>query len=155
MPNTPLFVGEGMTVICENDTISNDRFEFIKNIFRAMGRIHLLPEELMSDVIALTGSSPAYVYMFIEALVKGAEESGIDKKTACMLGAQAVLGAAKMVLVTGEDPAKLRNDVSSRGGTTIEAVKKLEENNFETTVIEAMRACTAKAYKLGGNLRKE
>jgi pyrroline-5-carboxylate reductase len=150
MPNTPLLVGEGMTVICENNAIDADKFEYIKRIFSSMGRIHVLPERLMSDVIALTGSSPAYVYMFIEALSKGAQESGIDKKTAYILGAQAVLGAAKMVIETGEDPVKLRNDVCSPGGTTIEAVKKLEEGGFETTIMEAMKACTAKAYRLGG-----
>jgi pyrroline-5-carboxylate reductase len=154
MPNTPLLVNEGMTVICAEDVDNKEKVDFIMSIFQSLGKVQLFPEDLMSDVIALTGSSPAYVYMFIDALVKGAQESGIDKETACRLGAQAVLGAARMVLETGQDPLKLKNDVCSPGGTTIEAVRVLEEKGFESIVIEAMRACTEKAYIIGGNKNK-
>ena len=99
-------------------------------------------------VVAVSGSSPAYVYMFIEAMADGAVRLGMPRKMAIQAAAQAVLGSAKMVLSTGEHPAALKDNVCSPGGTTIEAVQALEKNGFRAAVLEAMEACARKNRKM-------
>jgi len=118
-------------------------------IFESFGRIEILEENLIEVVPAVSGSSPAYVYMFIEALGDGAVLQGMPRDKAYRMAAQAVLGAAKMVLETGQHPGKLKDNVCSPGGTTIEAVYTLEKNNFRGAVISAMESCTEKAIKMG------
>lgn len=98
-------------------------------------------------MVAVSGSSPAYVYMFIEAMADGAVRLGMPRKMAIQAAAQAVLGSAKMVLTTGEHPAALKDNVCSPGGTTIEAVQSLEKNGFRSAVLEAMDACARKNRK--------
>lgn len=149
MPNTPALVGEAMSAVCFENLLSSDEKEEVTSIFESFGRVEIIEEKLMDTVPAISGSSPAYVYMFIEALADGGVLQGIPRNKAYKMAAQAVLGAAKMVLETGEHPGVLKDNVCSPGGTTIEAVYTLEKNNFRGTVIEAMESCTLKAKNMG------
>lgn len=149
MPNTPALVSEGMSALCANTSITKGELQDVINIFESFGKVEILEEKLMDVVPAVSGSSPAYVYMFIEALGDGAVLQGMPRDKAYKMAAQAVLGAAKMVLETGEHPGKLKDNVCSPGGTTIEAVYTLEKNNFRGTVISAMESCTDKAIEMG------
>ena len=149
MPNLPLMVGEGMTLICFDNNIGNDDRIFVKKLFEGSGKAEELEERLMSQVTALTGSSPAYVFLMIEAMADGAVAQGIPRKLAYKLAAQAVAGSAKMVLETGLHPAELKDQVCSPAGTTIEAVKALEMNGFRYSLINAMDECTARALEIG------
>ncbi|SQC85624.1 pyrroline-5-carboxylate reductase [Clostridium perfringens] len=108
----------------------------------------MLSEKDFHGFIALCGSSPAYVYMFIEAMADAAVREGISRDKAYKLAAQSVLGSAKMVLETGEHPAKLKDNVCSPGGTTIEAVLELEETGFRSSVMSAMKKCSKKSKKM-------
>ncbi|SQB89737.1 pyrroline-5-carboxylate reductase [Clostridium tetanomorphum] len=148
MPNTPALVGEGMSALCYNELIHEKELEEVINIFKSFGRVEIINEKLMDVVPAVSGSSPAYVYMFIEALADGAVLDGMPRDKAYKMAAQAVLGSAKMILETGEHPGVLKDRVCSPGGTTIEAVYSLEMNNFRGSVIEAMRKCTEKTIKM-------
>lgn len=148
MPNTPAMVGEGMSALCCNKEVSKDELSMVVTLFEAFGKAEVIEERLMDSVPAVSGSSPAYVYMFIEALADGAVRDGIPREKAYKMAAQAVLGAAKMVLETGIHPGALKDNVCSPGGTTIEAVFALERNNFRGTVIEAMKACTDKTREM-------
>jgi len=152
MPNTPALVGEGMTVLCANSNVTEEEYNQVKELFRSVGRVEDLPEKLMNEVTALTGSSPAYVFMFIEAMADAAVQSGIQRELAYKLAAQAVLGAAKMVIETGKHPAELKDQVCSPAGTTIEAVRALEKNGFRYAVIDAMNECTKKAIKIAESM---
>ena len=149
MPNTPALVGEGMTVISFDAGINGDEREKIKAIFESVGKVEVLDEKLMNEVTAVTGSSPAYVFMFIEAMADAAVQSGIPRAVAYRLASQAVLGSAKMVLETGRHPGELKDQVCSPAGTTIEAVSSLEKNGFRYAVMEAMNQCTKKAREMG------
>jgi len=149
MPNLPLMVGEGMTVICFGDHISEEEKMTVRELFGCCGKTEELDESLMNEVVALTGSSPAYVFMMIEAMADGAVRQGISRQTAYRLAAQAVLGSARMVLETGQHPAELKDRVCSPAGTTIEAVRELEKSGFRYAIMSAMDACTAKAAEMG------
>ncbi|PLR97845.1 pyrroline-5-carboxylate reductase [Bacillus sp. T33-2] len=145
MPNTPSLIGEGISAICPNRHISHQELDEVLALFRCFGQAEVLEEALMDAVPAVSGSSPAYVYMMIEALADGGVLQGIPRDKAYRMAAQAVLGAAKMVLETGEHPAKLKDDVCTPGGATIEAVAELEKLQFRAAVISAMERCTAKS----------
>ncbi|WP_278337326.1 pyrroline-5-carboxylate reductase [Clostridium cochlearium] len=148
MPNTPALVGEGMSAICYNELITENDLEDVVNIFKSFGKVEIIEEDLMDAIPAISGSSPAYVYMFIEALADGAVLDGVPRDKAYKMAAQSVLGAAKMVLETGEHPGELKDRVCSPAGTTIEAVYSLEKNNFRGTIMEAMRKCTDKTREM-------
>jgi len=149
MPNTPAIVGEGMTVLsCESPATEQD-YAAAQSIFAAIGKTAEIPEKLMNSAVAVNGSSPAYVYMFIEAMADAAVAGGIPRNLAVEAAAQTVLGAAKMVLETGMHPAALKDMVCTPGGTTIAAVKTLEQMGFRGSVMMAMEACSAKAEELG------
>ncbi len=154
MPNTPAMVGEGMTALCLEHTLSEEDFEFAKGIFEAVGRTVLLPEKLFDGVTALSGSSPAYVYMMIEAMMQAGIAFGIPKDTALEMAAQSVLGSALMVLNSGDHPAVLRDAVCSPGGTTIDAVAKLEEKGFKSAVMQAMQVCAEKSKSMSTPVKK-
>lgn len=149
MPNTPAIVGAGMTVISYEQPVSADDIAAANLIFGSVGKVCELPESLMDGVPSLCGSSPAYVYMFIEALADGAVRDGIPRSVAYHAAAQAVLGAAKMVLETGKHPGELKDMVCTPGGTTIEAINVLEQTGFRGSIMAAMEACTNKAKELG------
>lgn len=150
MPNTPSLVGEGMSAICANQAVGQEELQEVIRLFESFGKAEVLPEKLMDAVPAVSGSSPAYVYMFIEALADGAVQQGIARNQAYTMAAQAVLGAAKMVLETGKHPAELKDNVCTPGGATIEAVTTLEKQGFRSAVVSAMEACTEKSKKLKG-----
>lgn len=154
MPNTPALVGEGMTLMSYGKDISDDEAALVKKLFECMGKAEYLDEKLMSEVAALTGSSPAYVFMFIEAMADAAVLSGIPRSLSYKLAAQAVLGSAKMVLETGKHPGELKDQVCSPAGTTIEAVAALEKDGFRYAVMDAMNECTRKAREIGKQFDK-
>ena len=149
MPNTPAMVLEGMSVLAQ-ECAPADEEEFlkVKQIFEAIGKVEVLSEKLLNSVIAVSGSSPAYVYMMIEAMADGAVRDGIPRDKAYKLAAQSVLGSAKMVLESDKHPGELKDMVCSPNGTTIEAVSELEKNGFRNSILEAMRACTEKANSI-------
>lgn len=148
MPNTPAMVGEGMTALAFDKNIDEIKKEEVISIFNSFGRAEILDENLMDGFTALCGSSPAYVYMMIEAMADCGVLEGIPRKQAYKMAAQAVLGAAKMVLDTGIHPGELKDNVCSPRGTTIEAVVKLEEKGFRTAIVEAMRVCAEKSRQI-------
>ncbi|HHW49304.1 MAG TPA: pyrroline-5-carboxylate reductase [Clostridiaceae bacterium] len=149
MPNTPALVGEGMTLVSFDNNIEETDIYTVVSLFETVGKVEILDESLMSEVTALTSSSPAYVFMFIEAMADAAVLSGIPRDIAYRLAAQAVLGSARMVLNTGKHPGELKDQVCSPAGTTIEAVASLEKNGFRYAIIEAMNECTRKAREIG------
>lgn len=145
MPNTPALVGESMSALCCNAQVTPEELDFIKQLFCCFGKAEIVTESMMDAVIGVAGSSPAYVYMFIESMADAAVADGMPRAMAYQFAAQAVLGAAKMILETGKHPGELKDAVSSPGGTTIEAVAALEANGFRNAVISAQRACVQKS----------
>lgn len=141
MPNTPAMVGAGMTAACPNPYLSAGEVAHVKMILESFSQVEVVSEHLMDTVVAVSGSSPAYVYMFIEAMADAAVSGGMPRPQAYKFAAQAVLGSAKMVLDTGKHPGELKDMVCSPAGTTIEAVRVLEERGFRSAVIEAMKVC--------------
>lgn len=152
MPNTPAMVGEGMTVFEQGDTLHDDEHAFAEKLFNAIGRVSSVKPELLNAVIGVSGSGPAYVYMFIEAMADGGVRAGLPRNKAYELAAQTVLGSAKMVLETAQHPGKLKDNVCSPGGTTIEAVASLEKDGLRNAVISAVTVCIEKADQMS---RKE
>ncbi len=148
MPNTPALVGEGMTALCDNTTFSREDFNYAKGIFDSVGKTRVLPERLFDGVVAVSGSSPAYVYMMIEAMADAAVQQGIPRVYAYEMAAQSVLGSALMVLSSGTHPAALKDAVCSPGGTTIEAVAELERKGFRAAIIDAMAACARRSREM-------
>ena len=148
MPNTPALVGAGITGVCKNDLVSDAEFTYVLSLLGSFGLAEAVPEALMDAVVSVSGSSPAYVFMFIEAMADAAVADGMPRAQAYKFAAQAVMGSAKMVLDTGKHPGELKDMVCSPAGTTIEAVRVLEEKGFRSSVMEAMKACTAKAKGL-------
>ena len=148
MPNTPALVGEGMSAICPNGNVTEEELSYVCSMFEAFGKYEILNEKDFHGFIALCGSSPAYVFMFIEAMADGAVKLGIPRNKAYKMAAQSVLGSAKMVLETEEHPGVLKDMVCSPGGTTIEAVCELEKNGFRDAVIEALDKCATKSKSM-------
>jgi pyrroline-5-carboxylate reductase len=149
MPNTPLLVGEGMTVFETPHTLEDDEFAFVETIFASLGLVERASQRQMDAVTAVSGSGPAYVFMFIEALADAGVLCGLPRAQAVKLAAQTLLGSAKMVLQTDSHPGALKDAVCSPGGTTIEAVKSLEESGFRGAVIKAVEQCAKKSQSLG------
>lgn len=145
MPNTPALVLEGASGVCFNTKVSEPEKQTVMKLFSSFGIAHEVPETLIDTVIGVSGSSPAYVFMFIEAMADAAVADGMPRAQAYELAAQSVLGSAKMVLETGKHPGELKDMVCSPGGTTIEAVRVLEKKGFRSAVIEAEKACVRKA----------
>jgi pyrroline-5-carboxylate reductase len=148
MPNTPAKVGEGMTGVCINSRVTEADAEQIREITDSFGRTEFVPERLMDAVGAVSGSSPAFVFMFIEAMADGAVAQGMPRSQAYAFAAQAVLGSAKLVLETGMHPGELKDMVCSPAGTTIEGVRTLEKAGFRSAVLEALQACAEKGKRL-------
>lgn len=148
MPNTPALVGEGMSAIAGNTQITDEEKQTVLEIFASFGKAEAVPEKLIDAVVGVSGSAPAYVYMFIEALADGAVLEGMPRPQAYEFAAQTVLGSAKMVLETGQHPGALKDMVTSPGGTTIEAVKTLEDQGFRSAVINAVRAASQKNHQM-------
>lgn len=148
MPNTPALVKEGMMGVCANKNVGKDELELVCKLFHSFSKTEIVPESLMDVVTAVSGSSPAYVFMFIEAMADAAVEGGMPRKQAYTFAAQAVLGSAKMVLETGIHPGELKDMVCSPGGTTIQAVRVLEEHGMRAAVMDAMKTCIDKSRNM-------
>ena len=152
MPNLPATVNEGMIALCTKDKVSsefNQEVEFVKEILSCAGKVEQVSEKLMDVVTAVSGSGPAYGFMFIEALADAAVLLGMPRNQAYIYASQTLKGAAQMVLETSEHPAKLKDAVCSPGGTTIQAVKSLEEKGFRSAVISAVESAYNKSVDLG------
>jgi len=145
MPNTPALVGEGMTGMCKNHFVSNEEMDYVCSLFSGFGKTQIVDEKVMDAVVAVSGSSPAYIFILIEAMADAAVSGGMARSQAYTFAAQAVAGSAKMLLETGRHPGELKDMVCSPGGTTIEAVRVLEQQGFRSSVIEAMKACMKKS----------
>ena len=148
MPNTPALVGEGMAAVCPSKEVTEEELNSVIEIFESFGKAERIGENLFDAVTSVSGSSPAYVYMFMEAMADAAVIDGMPRDKAYKFAAQAVLGSAKMVLETGKHPGELKDMVCSPGGTTIEAVATLEEKGFRNAVISAMKSCTKKSQEM-------
>jgi pyrroline-5-carboxylate reductase len=149
MPNTPVLVGEGATALTKGPGASEEDYERAVTLFASTGLVVRVEERLMDAVTGLSGSGPAYVFVAIEALADAGVRAGLGREVAIKLAAQTLLGAAKMVLETGEHPAKLKDQVTSPGGTTIEAIAALERAGFRNALIEAVNASALRARELG------
>jgi pyrroline-5-carboxylate reductase len=149
MPNTPALVGAGASAFAPGKNASVADAELAKKLLSAVGIALPVKESLLDAVTGLSGSGPAYVYQFIEALSDGGVAAGLPRDIATKLAAQTVLGGAKMVLETGQHPGTLKDQVTSPGGTTIEGLHELEKGKLRATVISAVRAATEKSKKLG------
>lgn len=148
MPNTPALVLEGCTGVCANAAVNKEEMELALKLLTSFGKASVVPERLMDAVVGVSGSSPAYVFMFIEAMADAAVLAGMPRAQAYEFAAQAVMGSAKLMLETGKHPGELKDMVCSPGGTTIEAVKVLEEKGFRAAVMDAMEACIEKSKNL-------
>lgn len=148
MPNTPALIGEGMTAACANPLVRGEELDEVCRLCSAFGRVEKVPESLFDVVTAVSGSSPAYVFMFIEAMADAAVQGGMPRAMAYQFASQAVLGSAKMVLETGKHPGELKDMVTSPAGTTIEAVRVLEKAGFRSAVFECVKACAEKSASL-------
>lgn len=148
MPNTPALVGEGCTGICANDVVTEEELAYSLRLMGSFGRASLVEERLMDAVGAVSGSSPAYVFMLIEAMADAGVAAGMPRAQAYEFAAQAVLGSAKLVLETGKHPGALKDMVCSPGGTTIEGVKILEKAGFRGAVMDALLAAVEKSRRL-------
>lgn len=148
MPNTPALVLEGCTGVCRNGLVTDEELEQVMTLLGSFGTASVVSENLMDAVVGVSGSSPAFVFMFIEALADGAVAAGMPRVQAYEFAAQTVLGSAKLLLETGKHPGELKDMVCSPGGTTIEGVKTLEECGFRAAVMDAVEACVNKARNL-------
>lgn len=148
MPNTPALVGEGCTGVCRNEKVTDEEFKQVFALLNSFGKAIEVAEHLMDAVVGVSGSSPAYVFLFIEAMADAAVADGMPRAQAYEFAAQAVYGSAKMVLETGKHPAELKDMVCSPAGTTIEAVRVLEQKGFRSAVIEAQKACVEKSKSM-------
>lgn len=149
MPNVPALIGEGMTALSCNDNIASEEISEIIEILSCAGKVEQVPEKLMDCVTAVSGSGPAFVFMFIEAMADAAVRCGMPRTQAYTYAAQTVYGSAGMVLETGKHPAVLKDSVCSPAGTTIEGVAALENNGFRNAIIEAVTSACKKSESLG------
>lgn len=148
MPNTPALVGEGCTGVCVNGAVSEEEKAYSLRLMESFGKASLVEERLMNAVGAVSGSSPAYVFLFIEAMADAGVAAGMPRTQAYEFAAQAVYGSAKLMLETGKHPGELKDMVCSPGGTTIEGVRVLEEAGFRGAVMNALLATVEKSLKL-------
>ena len=153
MPNTPVLLGKGATALSFDKNISDEKIKLVSSIFERVGVFRIIDERYMNAVISVNGSSPAYVYMFIKAIADGAVKQGIDIATALDLATATVIGAAEMVKASSVSVDELIRAVCSPNGTTLEAVRVLEEKGFEKIIITAMDACTQRASELEGEIK--
>lgn len=149
MPNTPLLLKKGATALCPSDNISDENKQIVYDMFAGSGVCEYISEEHMNEVIAVNGSSPAYIYLFAKAMAEYAENHGIEYNKAMNLICAALEGSAAMLRESGDSADILIEKVSSKGGTTIAALEKFREHGFYEAVQDAMDACTKRAEELG------
>lgn len=148
MPNTPLLLGEGATALSKSDSVTDEEFKLVCSIFGSCGIYAVIPKDKMKEIIAINGSSPAFIYLYAQAFVDYAKSVDIDEEVAKSLFAKSLVGSAKMITDSGKTLDELITMVSSKGGTTIAGLEKLREGNLEKTVEECCKACTNRAYEL-------
>ncbi len=148
MPNTPALVHEGMTALAAGAGVPEGEMNLVREIFKSVGQVASVEERLMDAVTGLSGSGPAYVFLAIEAMADGGVKMGLPRDLAGLLAAQTVLGAARMVLETGQHPARLKDQVASPGGTTIAGLHRLERGGVRATFIEAVEAAAKRSQEL-------
>jgi pyrroline-5-carboxylate reductase len=149
MPNTPALVGQGAAAYCLGSRADRGDAALVASILGAVGLAVELPESLMDAVTGVSGSGPAYGYLLIESMTDGAVRCGIPRDVALQLAAHTIRGAASMVIQTGEDPAILRDRVTSPGGTTLAGLQELERHGVPAAIIDAVAAATRRANELG------
>lgn len=148
MPNTPALAAAGCTGFCVNENVDGEEKRLAEKLFSSFGKAIEVPEHLMDTVGSVSGSSPAFVFMFIEALADGAVAEGMSRAQALEFAAQAVYGSAKLVLESGMHPGELKDMVCSPGGSTIQGVRVLEKGGMRSAVMDAVIACAEKSKKL-------
>lgn len=148
MPNTPAQVGEGMSAACPNQYVTEEETARALEILRSFGKAEVMPENLFDIVTGVSGSGPAYVFLFIEAMADAAVNGGMKRDQAYIFAAQTVLGSAKMVLETGKHPGELKDMVTSPAGTTIAGVRALEDGAFRAAVFEGVMAAADKSAEM-------
>lgn len=148
MPNTPSLIGQGASVLCTNTAQESDK-DLATEIFSSIGHAYWMEEKYFDAVTALSGSGPAYVYLFIEALIDAGVNQGLPRDVARKLALDTVIGSAMMVDVTGKHPGELKDMVTSPGGTTIRAVETLEELGLRNAVIKAIASAAKRSRELG------
>ena len=149
MPNTPLLLKKGASALCPSGNISEENKQIVYDMFAGSGVCEYITEDHMNEIIAVNGSSPAYIYMFAKAMADYAVSVGIDYDKALNLICATLEGSAAMLKESGDTPDVLIEKVSSKGGTTIEALNKLREHGFSEAIDDAMKACTKRAEELG------
>ena len=154
MPNLAIAVGEGMTALAPGKNAKPDDVEATRQLFGSVGRALVLEEQQMDAVTGLSGSGPAYIYIVIESLADGGVKLGLSREVATELAAQTVLGAAKTVLASGEHPAKLKDEVTTPSGSTIEGILELEEGGLRVTLIKAVVKAAERSRELLRNQPK-
>jgi len=148
MPNAPALVGKGMTAICEDTSVPEEFFSLAIHILESFGNVELIKESQIHAATAISGSSPAYGFLFIEALADGGVKMGLSREKSYKMAAQALAGAAEMIIRTGKHPGELKDMVCSPGGTTIEAVSALEYNGFRGAIIKSIQVCAQKSIEM-------
>jgi pyrroline-5-carboxylate reductase len=150
MPNTPCLLGRGASVLCGGRNTSKADVRLAKGLFETVGLAEVVEKERLLDAVTgLSGSGPAYVYLFAEALIDGGVRGGLDRKLATKLAYQTIAGAAEMMIETGQEPEMLRMAVSSPGGTTLAGLAQLAKGRFVQTVVGGVRAATRRSKELG------
>ncbi len=149
MPNTPLLLKKGASALCPSENISEEDKQTVYDMFAGSGVCEYITEDHMNEIISVNGSSPAYIYLFAKAMADYAQEQGIEYDKAMNLICATLEGSAAMLRESGDTPDVLIEKVSSKGGTTIEALNKLREHNFCEAIHDAMAACTKRAEELG------
>jgi pyrroline-5-carboxylate reductase len=152
MPNTPATVQAGATAVSGGTHASGDDLRVARELFEAVGRVVVLDETLLDAVTGLSGSGPAYVMLIIEALADGGVKVGLHRDTALLLAAQTVFGSAKLLLETGEHPGRLKDMVTSPGGTAIAGLHTLESGALRKTLIDAVEVASKRAAELGAEM---
>lgn len=150
LPNLPMTVGKGVSAICKNPDADAESFSFVNDVFSSAGSTIIIDEEEMNRIIGVTSSSPAYVFKFIDAICKGAERQGLEGDTLVDTVCDMLIGSAMLLKSTRESPSLLISRVASKGGTTEQAIKVLNDKDFDNIIAEAMIACTKRADELGG-----
>ena len=148
MPNTPLLLGEGASALSHNDAVTDEEFDIVLSIFRLCGKAAVISKDKMKEIIAVNGSSPAFIYLFAKGFIDYADSVGIDSKAAMELFAQSLIGSAKMMTDSGYSIDELIKMVSSPGGTTLAGLDRLYEGKLTDTVKNCCESCTKKAYEL-------
>ena len=149
LPNLPMVIGKGVSLVCKNDNVEKKIFDCVTSLFASSGGVRVIDEQEMNRLISVTSSSPAYVFEFIDAIYKGAIAQGLDGEGLIPVICDVIIGSAMLLKDSADTPSQLISKVASKGGTTEQAIKTLRESNFDGIIEKAMVACTVRADELG------